>query len=495
MNRLILMVVAVAISTVGVLAESRPSVILILADDLGYGDVSCNNRDSKIQTPNIDKLAAQGLRFTDGHSSAAQCSPTRYGLMTGRYSWRTRLQLGVLQHFSEPLLKRDELTIAELFKAHGYDTACIGKWHLGLGWQAKEGKSFKPNSWDARQIHAIDFSKKLTDSPLDHGFDYFWGQNASNNMLPYCYVRGRRVVEIPTEPKRPVFETETGVGLRSPDYFSAGIDQKNWEQIRQWLAKRTPDKPFFLYYPMSAIHLPCLPTKQYVGASQGGLRGDKTVEMDAIVGRIMNWLDESGMAENTVVIFTSDNGHARYGDSVKNLRKLADYNLGDRYQVDRLLAEEDRDGDTIRYGHKPGGSYRGKKLEVYEAGHRVPLIVRWPARIKANRVSDALVSTLDFMKTFAAILGADLPPDASPDGIDVLPIWTGQADAKGRSSLVSKGWQTDAYAIRQGDWKLVTYKGEFLYNLKDDPGEKQDLAKTYPEKVQSLKHLLAGIRK
>jgi arylsulfatase A-like enzyme len=475
-------------------AADNPNVILILADDLGWGDVSCNNPESKIQTPNVDKLAAQGIRFTDGHASSSQCSPTRYGLLTGRYSWRTRLQHGVLRHFDTPLIDREQFTLAELFKQQGYATACIGKWHLGLGWQAKQGQTFKPDSWDAKQIDAIDFTKKLTDSPVDHGFDYFWGQNASNNMLPYCYVENNRVVQIPTERKKPVFETEHGHGLRSSDYFSANIDQKNWEQIDKWLKQQTDDKPFFLYYPMSAIHLPCLPTKKFIGSSEGGLRGDKTVEMDNIVGRIMKWLDETGKADNTIVIFTSDNGHARYGDSIRNLRMLAGNNFGKAYNPDKLLTQKPEKGDTVTYGHKPGGPYRGKKLEVYEGGHRVPFIVRWPARIETGSVSDQLVSTLDFMQTFATILGVELPEGAAPDSSDMSTIWFGVANSHCRASLISKGWQPNALAIRNGDWKLVTYKGEFLYNLRDDPGEKHNLASQHPEKVATLKTLLAKIR-
>ena len=265
----------------------KPNIVVILADDLGLGDLSCYNPKGKVPTPNLDKLADEGMRFTDAHTSAAQCSPTRYGLITGQYAWRTRLKTGVLKHFEDPLIDKGRLTVASLLKDNGYATAGVGKWHLGWGWVPKAGQTIDKNSWSDKECEKVDFTKPLTACPLDHGFDYYFGIGSSNNMQPYCYIENNKVVVPPTTKKKhPVYDTESGAGLVSDDYVSEEIDQVLWSKAKGWLDrhfKAAPRKPFFLYMPTSAIHRPCLATKEFRGKSGAGLHGDKVVELDNIL--------------------------------------------------------------------------------------------------------------------------------------------------------------------------------------------------------------------
>jgi len=498
-----------------------PNIILLVVDDLGFGDVSAYNPGSQIMTPNIDRLASQGVMFTDAHTSAAQCSPTRYGIMTGRYSWRTRLAVGVLPHFDEPLIEPDRLTIASLLKSRGYNTACIGKWHLGLGWQAIDGEVIDYRSWDEKQNLKIDYSKPLTSSPNDYGFDYYFGLNASNNMLPYCFIENKRVVEIPDSTKYPVYDTESSVGLVSPDYITEYVEQKLFEKAMGWLRKQVDEnsgEPFFLYYPMSAIHRPCLPDDPYLGSSKAGLRGDKVSEVDDLTGKLLKWLDDNNLTENTIFIFTSDNG-ARPGDPRGAIRKLALNDYGDKFDpgslleydalIDSLAPYNKPDGSQqyLIYNHFSEGQFKGYKFDIFEGGHRVPFIVRWPGVVSEGEVKEDMICTLDFISTFAAIVGEDLPSGAGEDSYNMLPVLMGKNREPVRTDLVSKAWYKDKLAIRSGDWKLIPFRdggGIFkfedvpedgqLYNLKNDPGEMINLYDRYPEKVEELAILLESIK-
>jgi len=490
----------------------KPNIVLILADDLGYGDLSCYSEDRKVPTPNLDRLAGQGMRFTDAHTNCAQCSPTRYGTLTGRYAWRTRLRTGVLKHFSAPLIEDGRVTVASLLKEHGYATAAVGKWHLGMGWVAKAGRTFDPDSWDDEQVDAIDFTRPLTASPLDHGFDYYFGISSSNNMLPYCYIENNRVVRVPTQRKTPVYDTETGRGLVSDDYVSEQIDQVLWAKAQGWLDRhftQSPDQPFFLYFPTSAIHRPCLPTEPFRGASEAGLHGDKVTELDDIVGRLMAELKRRGCEDNTIVLFTSDNG-AMPGDPEAALQHYARHEWGKPYASAALLAREDRDvinpagrARWLTYGHKVNGPYLGYKMTIYEGGHRVPFILRWPEAVEAGSTSQEVVCTTDLLATVAEILQADLPADAAEDSYSFLPVLRGEPlDGPLREATILDSWN-GVRAVRQGPWKLVlgsnsgggTLKREFdtpgqLYNLADDPGEQSNLYTRHPDKVQQLTGLL-----
>jgi arylsulfatase A len=502
------------------MTPSKPNIVLVVVDDLGYGDIGVGNPVSKIPTPNVDKLASQGVFFTNGHTSASQCSPTRYGIMTGRYSWRTRLQAGVLTPFDVPLIDKDRMTVASLLKGVGYSTACIGKWHLGLGWQPLEGKTIAYRSWAANP-DTIDYGKPLTSSPNDFGFDYFFGLNASNNMVPYCFIENHHVLEIPTQLKYPVFDTESGRGLVSPDYNTQHVEKTLFGKLMGWLEKHVkdePSKPFFLYYPMSAIHEPCLPDDPNIGRSQAGLRGDKVTEVDDLMGKLMKWLDDKGLSDNTLFIFTSDNG-GRPGDTRAAVRKLADNDYGQKYNPQNLLdyarqLEEQPyyripDGSQTfhTYAHSSEGTNRGYKSDIYEGGHKVPFIIRWPGVVKPGEVRNDLISTLDFFATFAAIVGKEVPANAGEDSYNMLPLLNNTNLGPVRTTLVHKAWFPNKIGITSGDWKLIPFKGgggwsKFkditgnfqLYNLKDDPQEKVNLYDKYPDKVKELTLLLDSIK-
>lgn len=490
-----------------------PNIILILVDDLGYGDLSCYNPDSKIKTPNLDKLARQGISFTDAHSSASQCSPTRYALMTGRYSWRTGLKSGVLPHFAQPLIDEGRITLASLLKQAGYATACIGKWHLGLGWQPLEGESIDFDSWAGTQNLRIDYTKPLTSSPNNYGFDYFFGINASNNMLPYCLIENNSVVTVPDKLKYPVFDTEDGNGLVSNDYDSEKLEQILFSKAMNWLDihhEIKPDQPFFLYYPMSAIHRPCLPTDKFKNASQAGLRGNKVVEMDYLVGELMDWLSEKKIDKNTLFIFTSDNG-ARPGDQMSVLRQLASADYGISYNTLNMIRQDSllsinnpynkpKGAETYHiYRHFSSGPFKGYKSDIYEGGHRVPLIIRWPGVSSPGEISDELVCTIDLMATFAELLQIKLPENAGEDSYSFLPLILGKNNYTPRPNLVHKAWRYNKLAIRKGDWKLIPFRNggglyKFpdveedgqLYNIREDPGERINLYNTRPEIVEEL---------
>lgn len=494
----------------------RPNIVIILADDLGYGDLSCYNPDGKIATPNLDRLAREGVRFTDAHANCAQCSPTRYGLLTGRYAWRTRLKTGVLPHFARPLIGKRRMTVASLLKRHGYATACIGKWHLGLGWQAKKGKTFDPKLWDARQVDAIDFGKPLTASPLDHGFDYYFGIGSSNNMLPYCFIENDRVVRRPTRRKHPVYDTENALGLVSDDYRSRQIDQVLWKKAGAWLEahlKTSPDRPFFLYFPTSAIHRPCLPASRFRGRSKAGLHGDKVTELDDIVGRLMALLKKRGCEDNTLFIFTSDNGPIP-GDPEAALKNYAMHAWGRPYRPAQLLKKKrlGMTGPEVRlrcltYGHRASGPYLGFKMAIYEGGHRVPFIVRWPRAIKPGATCGEAVCMTDILATVAHILRADLPNGAGEDSYTFLPLLRGRRPRRPlREATILDSW-TGVKAVRQGDWKLVLgpdagspnmihtvdTPGQ-LYNIATDPGETKNLYRRHPAKVRELTALYEKYR-
>jgi len=486
-------------------SDSLPNIILIMADDLGYGDLSVYNHSGDIQTPNIDRLAAEGIVFTDYHCTTAQCSPTRYGLLTGRYPWRTRLQTGVLKHFDLPLIEKERKTLATILHEKGYATACFGKWHLGLGWQAKEGETVDPDSWDAEQIYKIDFSKELTDSPIDHGFDYFFGIGSSNNMLPYCYIENRRALHMTSRKKFPVYDTEDEVDLVSEDYKSEQIDQVLWKKLKSWLEKHrsgSADKPFFVYWPTSAIHRPCLPVSPFIGKSRAGLHGDKVTELDDLIGQLVHWLKENGCEENTLIIFTSDNG-AVPGDFKPALKKYAANSWGDRYRPKKLL-EREAEGERfgfLTYGHGTNKNFNGYKSMIYEGGHRVPCVVRWPGKVKKSVVSDEIVCSTDIMATVADIINYELPAEAGEDSYSILPVLLGQKlNAPLREATILNSWD-GTKAVRKGRWKLILardnggwYKKQVkpattpgqLYDLENDPAEQRNIYADHPEMVEEL---------
>lgn len=470
--------------------EARPNIVFIMADDLGYGDTGCYNAESKIPTPHIDSLARQGLRFTDAHSPSAVCTPTRYGVLTGRYCWRTWLKANVVGGYTDPLMEPGRTTVASLLRRHGYRTACIGKWHLGVGWTRKNGYvgkfSDKPRyfSWqdgDAEKGDDVDFSKPVSGGPADVGFDYsFYTAACSTIDGPFCYIENRQTVGIPDR----MIPVDKGVhadyrprpGRMVEDFDLRKVDTVFAEKATECIERcheRGPEKPFFLYLALSSPHAPWLPPEFTQGDSEEGPRGDMVVWADWCVGQVLSALERLGLAENTLVIFTSDNG-PRHGQN----------------------------------GHRSAGALRGHKSHIWEGGHRVPFIARWPGRIKAGTVSDALICLTDLTATCAAIVGAELSRDEGPDSFSILPALVSTKPARPVRPAVVLHSCFGVFAIRQGKWKLIldtkTSGGWVrpggkkpvpgtpgqLYNLVDDPQEQNDLWDERPEVVQRLARLL-----
>ena len=489
-----LLVVALVVSCWTASAQAGPpNVVLILADDLGWGDLSCYAATSKIPTPNIDALAAEGMRFTDAHSPSAVCTPTRYGILTGRYAWRTRMKSQVLGPYNAPLIEPDRVTLAGLLREAGYATACIGKWHLGLRWATHEGGEL-PLFWDLSYDQTqIDLAGRISEGPLTVGFDSYFGTDVPN-FPPYCFIENDRVLgEIPARPK--------------PDevYGRPGLIQEGWDlhdilpalrdravDYIETHEEREPDRPFFLYLPLTAPHTPIVPNAEFAGMSGAGDYGDLVCEVDALVGAVLAAIERAGLAGETIVIFTSDNGSpGRAGDPHLRSPEWARVSA-----VERM------------FDHKPSGPWRGTKADIFEGGHRVPLIVRWPGRVPAGTVNSNLAGTIDLMATLAEAVGVGLPEGAAPDAASMLAMLRDPTAAT-REQLVlhSSG---GAFAIRHGDWKLIEATGSGgwtrvevaedapagqLYNLAADPAETQNLYDAESERVSELRAMLERVRR
>jgi len=454
-----------------VLAD-KPNIIFILADDMGVGDVS--HTTGKALTPHIDRLAKEGMRFTDAHSTSSVCTPTRYGVLTGRYNWRTRLKRSVFFNPHEaPLIEKDEPTVASLLHDHDYHTACVGKWHLGIGWQFLEDfkadpKKKKEQGWD------IDYSKPAI-TPTSHGFDYFYGIQASLDMAPYVYIENEMAVAPGTVTKAFFRKGAAAADFEAVDCLSVWAEKSvRYIEVRA----KDPKTPFFLYLPLTSPHTPIVPSKQWQGKSSLGSYGDFLMETDWVVGEVLKALDAHGLTENTLVVFTTDNG------------------CSPAAKIDKLVEK----------GHKPNGDLRGHKADIYEGGHHVPFIVRWPGKVAPGTKSDRLTCQTDFTATCAEILGAELAPNAGVDSISFLPtLHDGKVTE--RSAIVHHSID-GAFAIRQGKWKLCLCKGSGgwsapkpgkspadappvqLFDLEADPAEENNLALTNPEVVKAMTELL-----
>jgi len=470
MLKVSLLVVAVLGSTllaaVSQAAAPRPNVVLILADDMGYGDLQCYNPQSKIATPRLDRLAANGMRFTDAHTPSSVCSPTRYGLLTGRYSWRTRMKSGVLNGYSRALIEPGRWTLASLLKQKGYRTACIGKWHLGLG-----------------DVEPADYAKPFEPSPNHVGFDESFVLPASLDMPPYVFVENGRATTFPSEQIAASKMRRYGgggfwrEGAIAPGFRHVDTLPTLADKAADFLNRQQANPPFFLYLPLAAPHTPWMPTDEYRGRSQAGWYGDFVTQVDATVGRLLDLLDEKQLTDSTVVIFTSDNGA-------------------------HWLAS-----DIEQFGHRSNASWRGMKADVYEGGHRVPFLVRWPGHVAAGSRSDQHVCLTDWMATLAEIVEQPLPPDAGEDSISFLNSLLQKPTDRLREAIIHHS-SDGTFAIRQGTWKLATKLGSHgftepkhidpqpggpqgqLYNLADDPGETNNRWLEEPEIVKRLTALL-----
>ena len=468
-------------------AGEKPNIVLIYTDDQGYGDVSALNPEAKFRTPNLDRLINEGMTFTDGHCSDTVCTPSRYGLLTGRYSWRTKLKRGVMGADADCLIENGRMTLASLLRDHGYQTAMIGKWHLGMQFVGTAGER-------------RDWSKPFTDGPIEKGFDRFFGIPASMNYGVLTYLDQDRVTIPPTlwTKKKPGLVVHDSASYRiappydeqrgsnnlevAPNFVDQEVLQVFTEKAIEWMqgaAKK--DKPFFVYLPYTSPHKPVIPMDQFKGKSKCGAYGDFMIETDYRVGQVLESLDELGVTKDTMVIFSSDNGP-------ENTWK-------DRIEV---------------YGHRSNGVYRDGKRSRYEGGHRVPLLIRWPEKIAAGTTCDAAVCQTDFLATLAEMLGVELPADAGEDSASFFAALTGGKTERGPIIHHSASGQ---FAIRDGSWKLIVNGASGpsngskkkssrrgagqryeLYDLQTDPSEASNAADAYPDRVKSMAEMLERIK-
>lgn len=449
--RFAVLAAAVALVPVPAAAAERPNVVLMLADDMGYGDLGCYGA-TKVASPHCDRLAREGRRFTDAHSPSAVCSPTRFGILTGGYPWRENRVPRHL-HASEPLvIRNNEPTLASLLKDAGYTTGCIGKWHLG-----------------AQRKNPIDWNAPLTPGPNAVGFDYYWGVINSHNQAPYVLVENEKILDLKPGDRIAVEGNQNQTGgpkLRDSTELEAQQTAKAVEFI-----ERNKDRPFFLYYPTAAVHNPITPGKAWQGTSKAGPYGDYVREFDGAVGAVLDALDKHKLTDRTIVVVTSDNGGiARQGS---------------------------------KFGHKPVGDLRGGKATAWEGGHRVPYLVRWPGKVPAGTTCDEVVCHVDLMATICAAVGVKLPTTAGPDSFNVLAAWLGEKlDTPLREATVCVSQQAAVFTIRRGPWKLhltaskngKSFTPAGLYNLAADLGETFDRSTAEPKEAKALAALLEKYR-
>jgi arylsulfatase A-like enzyme len=463
--------------------QTPPNVIIILADDLGYGDIGAFNPESKIPTPYIDQLAAEGMMFTDAHTPSAVCTPTRYGLLTGRYNWRSRLKNGVLTGKSKALIPEGRSTMASVLKHQGYNTAFIGKWHLGWNWGIKDGAEDKGEGWDPQDFDQIDFAKPITHNPNDLGFDYSYGHSGSLDMAPYVYVENGFSTAVPD-----TVTVNTGKyswwrkGPTSYDFDHDQVTPHFFSKAQDYIRSQTDSKdPFFLYLALPSPHTPILPTEEWQGKSDLVPFGDFMMMIDDYVGALMETLEASGQADNTIVIFTSDNG----GSPAAGLDVMKEL------------------------GHESNYIFRGHKADIYEGGHRVPFIIRWPEKIQKGSKRDVTINLTDLMATVADLSGYTLQDNEGEDSYSMVKLL--DANQKVDSFREASVYHSinGSFAIRKGDWKLIMAKGSGgwsspkpnteeeeglpdvqLYNLADDIQESTNVYESHPEIVEELKSLL-----
>jgi len=456
--------------------RNKPNIVLILADDMGIDSVAALNDKCGIPTPNLNTLLKQGMHFSDAHSGSAVCSPTRYGVLTGRYSWRSRLKRGIVGQWQPPLIEENRLTLPGMLKKKGYTTACIGKWHLGWNWPQKGG-GFTNN------LKQIDFSKKTEGGPTDRGFDYYFGDDVPN-WPPYVWIENGKTQGIPNKNLSfpPRYAGGTGIGIEGWDLEAVlpTITEKCVEYIGANAKKKDP---FFLYFPMTSPHTPIAPSKHFQGKSGLNRYADFLMETDWCVGQIMKALEDNETADNTLLIFTTDNGTSP-----------------------KCMFEELRKKNTDLQNH-----WRGMKADAFEGGHRVPFIVRWPGQIKEDTKSDQTISLVDIMATCADVVGVTLPDTAAEDSISLLPALKGEAVKGPLHDAVICHSASGVFVVRKGKWKLQFSAGSGgwsdpkdnaaikqglpkwqLYDLSTDPKETKNLINAHPEVVNKLTTILRG---
>ena len=466
--------------------SQRPNIVVILADDMGYGDVHALNPDSKIPTPYLDQLAASGMTFSDGHSASAVCTPTRYSLLTGRYSWRTPMKRGVLGGYGKPMIKPDRATIATMLKRAGYKTGAVGKWHLGMQMPLLKGDA-KIGQWEGDP--GIDWDGVISDSPIHHGFDFYFGVSASLDMAPYVYIRNDRFTMKPTEQQPAVkFSHFVRKGPKAADFEMDGVLDRLVEEANGFIQRESKsEEPYFLYVPFTAPHKPTQPKPEFKGKTELGEYGDFIAQVDDSVGQILKVIDDSGKADNTLVVFTSDNG------SYMN-----------RFDDDR---RDHTDDDTIQgfraTSHRANGPWRGTKADIYEAGHHVPFFVRWNGKVKAGSKADQVICQTDLFATFAEIVGKDLADNEAEDSFSLLAAMQGKEFKRGAPVIHQSG--SGMLAIRKDNWKVIAGNGSGgrqkpkgknnekpyqLFDLQKDPTESKDLAEEHPDVLHVVDEIL-----
>jgi arylsulfatase A len=470
--------------------SSTPNIVLILADDLGYGDVGAFNPRGRIPTPHLDRLTREGVRFTDAHTPSAVCTPTRYGLLTGRYPWRTRLQRGVVWGNGDALIEPGRATLASLLRARGYHTAGIGKWHLGLRWAAKPGTTpDRLTNTETAPVDWIDYAAPILDGPSHHGFDEFFGLPASLDMRDYVYIQGDRVVEAPTSTIAGAPQTVPAFhrpGRSGPSFRPETVLAEFTSRATRYIRSRANNPtPFFLYLPLASPHTPVLPTT-FAGKTGLGPYADFVAETDAAVGEVLRALADAGKRDETLVIFTSDNGPAPMANMIEDLR---------------------------RKGHDSAGGLRGAKQDLYEGGHRVPFIVRWPGVVQPATTSPAAVGLIDVFATVAEAIGVPLGEGMAEDSVSFLPALRNPAGGFERRGALVMQSGNGSYTVRAGRWKLCLAPGSGglsaprpgspeekelppvqLFDLQADPAERTNLQARHPDVVTRLTALLDQYR-
>ncbi len=477
-----LRIVSLLLLAAAAAAAKAPNVVIVMADDMGYGDVRALNPQSRIPTPHLDRLAAQGVTFLDAHTPSAVCTPTRYGLVTGRYSWRTRLKSGVLNGYGEPLIEPGRETIGSFLRAQGYATAVVGKWHLGLGFAKTAAGAF-------------DFSKPVSDGPHTRGFDYSYVIPASLDFPPYVYIRNGRITAFPLVEQPAIqFPRFMRKGERAPDLDPAKVLDDLVREVAGFIGRQAKQaKPFLLYMPLTAPHKPTWPHKRFRSKTRLGPYGDFIAQVDAAVGEVLRSLDEAGAADNTLVIYTSDNGSYMY-------------------RLDGAEETDHADDETVQayrsLNHTANYVFRGTKADIWEAGHRVPFFARWPGEIEPGGKQAEPICLTDIFATLAEIAGAALPEDAAEDSFSLLPLLRGGPRARPRAPIIHHSGG-GMFAVRDGRWKLVAGNGSGgreapkgkpfarpyrLFDLEADLSERRNVIERYPETANRLEQALERIR-
>ncbi len=467
---------------------SLPNIVILYADDLGYGDLGCMNPDSKIPAPSLDQLARDGIRFTDAHSSSGVCTPSRYALLTGRYHWRAFHD--IVDSFGSERIKAEQLTLPEMLKGKGYRTACVGKWHLGWDWDAIKRPGAKPDPKNGYAPDDFDWNKPIPDGPLDHGFDYYFGDDVPN-FPPYAWIENNRVVVAPTEPLTETPKTAEGnwearPGPMVPDWKLDAVVPTITEKAIAWLENNAESaEPLFLYFPLTSPHAPIVPTDEYLGKSAAGGYGDFVVQTDAACGAVLDCIKRLGLEDNTLVIFSSDNGP-------------------EVYCYERLK----------KFGHRSMGPLRGIKRDVWEGGHRVPMIVKWPGTVPAGKTCERLVTQTDLFATIAEAIGSSLDDAQAEDSISQLPLLH-DPDGNAIRKWTIHNTNKNRYALRDGDFLFLdgpdgdarkapewfanqegwdkTEQPYALFNLADDLGQKKNLYAANQERAQEMQQRLSEL--